>query len=400
MGCGAPVIASNTTSLPEVIGREDALFDPESPDDIIRSHGRALGDEGILEDLRRHGLEARQAVQLGQDGAQDAGSLRGNFTTNGTTSGRQSVATDTRPAAAARVSHSFPRCRPMRPRFPASAGNSDEAVPPLRCRVRRLGRTGSTASRPDRLARSARPNGSPATAPTSTASSMPGRPSGLPYLDARTCSGGGPARCLLHDSPYRRLAARCCRTPMKQPSAWLRELYRSHGWTAVSEYRKSRDKAEFIDSYPCAGSIIRAATGVIDAAVSGEGQGDSDAPAGRDATGGARDRKACVGHPAPARWTGWPTISSRSIRRSGRRPPTGTRCCAAPRKICRPATVSASYDRRVGTGAARCRDRHPAGDQEHHDRSAWKIRLPVSGSSRCMTTAAGLCATPTVWRRS
>jgi glycosyltransferase involved in cell wall biosynthesis len=52
--------------------------------------------------------------------------------------------------------------------------------------------------------------------------------------------------------------------PERQPAAWLRELYRSHGWTAVSEYRKSSDKAEFIARYSCTGSIIRAATGVID----------------------------------------------------------------------------------------------------------------------------------------
>jgi glycosyltransferase involved in cell wall biosynthesis len=41
-------------------------------------------------------------------------------------------------------------------------------------------------------------------------------------------------------------------------------LYRSHGWTAVSEYRRSSGKAEFIARYPCTGSIIRAATSVID----------------------------------------------------------------------------------------------------------------------------------------
>ncbi len=31
MACGAPVLASNTTSLPEVVGRPDAMFDPEDP---------------------------------------------------------------------------------------------------------------------------------------------------------------------------------------------------------------------------------------------------------------------------------------------------------------------------------------------------------------------------------
>jgi hypothetical protein len=34
MACGAPTIGSNLTSIPEVIGCEDALFDPHNPKDI------------------------------------------------------------------------------------------------------------------------------------------------------------------------------------------------------------------------------------------------------------------------------------------------------------------------------------------------------------------------------
>jgi glycosyltransferase involved in cell wall biosynthesis len=44
MACGAPVIASNTTSLPEVVGAEEALFDPSDPQSIADRMRMALED--------------------------------------------------------------------------------------------------------------------------------------------------------------------------------------------------------------------------------------------------------------------------------------------------------------------------------------------------------------------
>ncbi|MGH7094275.1 MAG: glycosyltransferase family 4 protein, partial [Stellaceae bacterium] len=44
MCCGAAVIGSNTTSIPEVVGREDALFDPRSDRSIAQVMERALTD--------------------------------------------------------------------------------------------------------------------------------------------------------------------------------------------------------------------------------------------------------------------------------------------------------------------------------------------------------------------
>lgn len=45
MACGAPVLASNTTSLPEVVGREDLLFDPYSALSIKNKLTNFLGNE-------------------------------------------------------------------------------------------------------------------------------------------------------------------------------------------------------------------------------------------------------------------------------------------------------------------------------------------------------------------
>ncbi len=56
MACGAAIIASNASSVPEVVGLEEALFDPQSEADISRVLNRALGDAGLRARLREHGL--------------------------------------------------------------------------------------------------------------------------------------------------------------------------------------------------------------------------------------------------------------------------------------------------------------------------------------------------------
>lgn len=54
MRCGAPVIAANTSSLPEVIGREDALFDPFSEEAIAAKIVEVLTNESFREKLIHH----------------------------------------------------------------------------------------------------------------------------------------------------------------------------------------------------------------------------------------------------------------------------------------------------------------------------------------------------------
>lgn len=54
MACGAPTIGSDTTSVPEVIGRADALFDPTSVADMTRSIRRVLEDASFAASLREH----------------------------------------------------------------------------------------------------------------------------------------------------------------------------------------------------------------------------------------------------------------------------------------------------------------------------------------------------------
>jgi glycosyltransferase involved in cell wall biosynthesis len=55
MACGAVTIGSNRTSIPEVIGRADALFDPEDTDSMVAAISRGLTDVRFREEMRSHG---------------------------------------------------------------------------------------------------------------------------------------------------------------------------------------------------------------------------------------------------------------------------------------------------------------------------------------------------------
>lgn len=56
MSCGTPVIGANTSSLPEVIGREAALFNPRDYSNITNKMSHALTDETFRARLIHDGL--------------------------------------------------------------------------------------------------------------------------------------------------------------------------------------------------------------------------------------------------------------------------------------------------------------------------------------------------------
>jgi O-antigen biosynthesis alpha-1,2-mannosyltransferase len=65
MACGAPVIGANTSSLPEVIGLDAAMFDPFDVTAMSRKMAQALEDDAFRTMLRDHGL--RQAKKFSWD---------------------------------------------------------------------------------------------------------------------------------------------------------------------------------------------------------------------------------------------------------------------------------------------------------------------------------------------
>jgi glycosyltransferase involved in cell wall biosynthesis len=56
MQCGRAVIASDSSSLPELVGREDALFNPTDPASIAERLTRTLTDDEFRTELERHAI--------------------------------------------------------------------------------------------------------------------------------------------------------------------------------------------------------------------------------------------------------------------------------------------------------------------------------------------------------
>ncbi|UUZ47164.1 glycosyltransferase [Massilia sp. B-10] len=64
MACGAAVIGSDSTSIPEVIGLAEAMFDARSPQAMASRIGEVLGDPALLARLPR-AAAARPPVSRG-----------------------------------------------------------------------------------------------------------------------------------------------------------------------------------------------------------------------------------------------------------------------------------------------------------------------------------------------
>ncbi len=57
MACGCPVVTSNTSSLPEVVGEAGIMFNPYDTDSLVEAMRQVLTDGELRNDMVRKGLE-------------------------------------------------------------------------------------------------------------------------------------------------------------------------------------------------------------------------------------------------------------------------------------------------------------------------------------------------------
>ena len=57
MACGCPVITSNTSSLPEVVGDAGIMVDPNNVDELAKQMERVLTDEKLRKEMIKKGLK-------------------------------------------------------------------------------------------------------------------------------------------------------------------------------------------------------------------------------------------------------------------------------------------------------------------------------------------------------
>jgi glycosyltransferase involved in cell wall biosynthesis len=87
MSCGTATIGSNVTSLPEVIGWSEALFDPTDAKSISNKIHQALTDEGFLRALRERGLTQAKKFSWMQSADKVFDAFESHAKRNKTTSG-------------------------------------------------------------------------------------------------------------------------------------------------------------------------------------------------------------------------------------------------------------------------------------------------------------------------
>ncbi len=68
LACGVPVIASDSASLPEVVGEAGVLIDPYRPDEILQAFRGILGDKSYQMKLRERALARRSDFTWGRVG--------------------------------------------------------------------------------------------------------------------------------------------------------------------------------------------------------------------------------------------------------------------------------------------------------------------------------------------
>jgi glycosyltransferase involved in cell wall biosynthesis len=57
MGCGTPVIVSNTSSIPDVVGDAGLYFEPSSKEELLDALDKIVDDASLHQTLVRRGLE-------------------------------------------------------------------------------------------------------------------------------------------------------------------------------------------------------------------------------------------------------------------------------------------------------------------------------------------------------
>ncbi|HJR15021.1 MAG TPA: glycosyltransferase [Rhodanobacteraceae bacterium] len=260
MSCGAAVIASNTTSLPEVIGDPDALFDPHDAASIAGKLRAVLTDERLLARLREHGLRRAQDFSWDRCAQASLAAMRGTLDRR---DGNRRAATGIS-SAASREKPLLAYISPLPPQRSGIADYSAELLPALSEYYRietvsdQLEVTDpwvrehiplhdyewfeQNASRYDRVLYHLGNSAMHARMPTTLE-----RHPGVVVLHEVFLSGL---------TSHLELAS-------KVPGYWTRSLYESHGYQALADRKVLGNFERILQRYPCSLPLIRDAEGII-----------------------------------------------------------------------------------------------------------------------------------------
>jgi len=259
MACGAPTLASNCSSLPEVVGWDEALFDPRDERDIARAIEHALTDEVFRQKLKTHGL--RQAGKFSWDvSAQRALRAMEDYVES-----HQAA----RPAAMpTKTMTRRPRLAYFSPLQPAKSGIADYSAELLPELARHYD-IDVVVDQPEAVT-------DPWVLANSTQRSVAWFENNAGLYDRILYQFGNsafhqhmfglldrhPGVVALHDFFLKDIVEWMDSTGFNS-GIWARTLQRAHGWEALRERYGADAAADVMNKYPCNLDVLQRAQGVI-----------------------------------------------------------------------------------------------------------------------------------------
>ena len=255
MHCGAAVIAANTSSLPEVIGNEGALFDPFDEQAIASKIMQVLTDEAFRQRLISHGLQQARKFSWDSTARRAMDALEVMLSKRASDAAKPAV-------SAARPRLAF--ISPLPPERSGIADYSAELLPALAQHYdidvvvaqTEVSDTWVKANLPIRTVEWFRENAAAYQRVLYHFGNSPFHEHMFDLLAEH------PGVVVLHDfylghiQSHRDFIGRA-------PGAWTRELYHSHGFIASRSAVHAKDPGRVAFQYPCNWSVLEQATGVI-----------------------------------------------------------------------------------------------------------------------------------------
>jgi glycosyltransferase involved in cell wall biosynthesis len=254
MSCGKAVIGSDKTSIPEVIGRQDALFDPDDISSISGKIEDVLTDDVFRAELESHSL--RQSKQFSWDlcaqraihaiEQAQAGKSPRPIDTESRGKRKKLAYVSPLPPDRSGISEYSAELLPELARYydidVVVPGTTDSDWINSNCRVRAPGWLVANHKQYDRV--------------IYHFGNSHFHQHMFDLLDKV------PGVVVLHDFYLSGIIAHM-QSHGLSPNYWTRELYQSHGYRALAERAKKDNVSEIIWKYPCNGSVVESALGVI-----------------------------------------------------------------------------------------------------------------------------------------
>lgn len=254
MCCGRAVIGANTSSVPEVIGRNDALFDPRDDAAIAEKLLQVLADDTFRSQLERHGLEQAQRFSWDQSALRAINGIE-TWLSGGHSSSAKDIAVRRRKLA---------YISPLPPE-PSSIGSDSAFLLPELARYYDIDVVIAQDAVSDPWIRS-----------NCTLRSVPWFEAHADRYD-RVLYQFGNSKChqhmfdlleaapgivVLHDFFLSEALGHHELTD-KEAGSWAQCLYHSHGYGAVRQRFQDLDAVEVMSRYPCNRGVLQHAVGVV-----------------------------------------------------------------------------------------------------------------------------------------